>query len=120
MEEMYAKLDKLLQSHGLTAYRLSKELGFSVSVFPDWKKGRYVPKQDKIQKIADYFNVPISYFYGEEEKPSYYYDEETLQIAQDLHDDPEFRALFSADRKVRKEEIETVKKILKIMKGDNE
>ena len=117
---MYAKLEKLLEQHNMSAYKLAKELGFSVSVFPDWKKGRYTPKADKIQKIADYFNVPVSYFYGEEEKPQYYLDDETAKMAQELHDDPNLRAMFKASRKLKPEDIKTFTKLIEGYKGDNE
>ncbi len=36
------------------------------STFSDWKKGRSKPKIEKIQKIADYFNVDIQYFLKKE------------------------------------------------------
>lgn len=30
----------------------------------EWKKGTYTPKQDKLQKIADYFGVTLDYLMG--------------------------------------------------------
>ncbi|MPN11830.1 hypothetical protein SDC9_159138 [bioreactor metagenome] len=36
----------------------------------EWKKGSYTPKQDKLQKIADYFGVTVDYLMtGKEIKP---------------------------------------------------
>lgn len=71
---MYDKFLKLLENQGVSAYKVSQATGISQQTFTDWKAGRYTPKQEKIQKIADYFNVPVSYFYGEEEEPKYYFD----------------------------------------------
>ena len=58
---MYEIFERLLRQAGVTAYRVSKETGIGASTFSDWKKGRSTPKQEKLQKIADYFGVPLSY-----------------------------------------------------------
>lgn len=65
--EMYKKFEELLKTNGCTAYKVSKATGIPGSTFTEWKKGKYQPKSDKLQKIADYFGVPLGYFYGEEE-----------------------------------------------------
>lgn len=58
---MYENFVKLLQKYGVTPYKVSKETGVSQSTLSDWKRGVSIPKQDKMQKIADYFGVPLSY-----------------------------------------------------------
>lgn len=58
---MYEIFVKLLEKHGVTAYKVSKATGIAGSTFTDWKNGRSTPKQDKLQKIADFFNVSIEY-----------------------------------------------------------
>ena len=40
---------------------MAKETGISTVTLTNWKRGRYTPKPDKLQKIADYFGVPLSY-----------------------------------------------------------
>lgn len=117
---MYEKFLKLLENKGVSAYKVSQATGISQQTFTDWKHGRYEPKREKIQKLADYFGVDVSYFYGEDDKPSYYIDEETAKVAQLMREDPNLKLLFSADRKVREETLEQVKQILKIMKGNKE
>src|SRR5699024_4579490 len=64
---MYDKFEKLLNERGVTPYRVHKETGISTATLSDWKNGKSQPKKDKIEKICEYFNVPLSYFYGEEE-----------------------------------------------------
>lgn len=61
---MYQIFARLMEDKGITPYRVSKETGVSQSVLSDWKRGRCVPKIDKLQKIADYFNVTIDYLMG--------------------------------------------------------
>lgn len=58
---MYEIFVKLLEKYGVTAYKVSKATGIAGSTFTDWKNGRSAPKQDKLQKIADYFGVSIEY-----------------------------------------------------------
>lgn len=68
---MYEKFKDLADERDVSAYRVAKDLGFSQSLFSDWKAGRSKPKQDKIQMIADYFGVPISYFYENQPEPKH-------------------------------------------------
>ena len=65
---MYDKFKKLMDGKGVKASDVSKATKISTSTLTDWKKGRYEPKADKLQKIADYFGVPISYFYDDVDK----------------------------------------------------
>lgn len=58
---MYEIFEQLLQKYGVTPYKISKETGITQSTLSDWKRGKSTPKQDKLQKIADYFGVPLSY-----------------------------------------------------------
>ena len=62
---MYEKFSQLLSAQNVTPYRIHKETGISTATLSDWKNGKSEPKRDKIQKICDFFNVPISYFYEE-------------------------------------------------------
>ncbi len=65
---MYDRLEKLLEEHGITPYRLSKDLGISQSSLSEWKRGNSIPKYERLTKIAGYFNVPVGYLTGREEE----------------------------------------------------
>ncbi|WP_342985727.1 helix-turn-helix transcriptional regulator [[Clostridium] symbiosum] len=58
---MYEYFQHLLDKYGVTAYKVAKETGVTTATLTNWKKGKYNPKPDKLQKIADYFGVPLSY-----------------------------------------------------------
>lgn len=62
---MYDKFERLLKERGVTPYRVHKETGISTATLSDWKNGKSQPKKDKIEKICNYFDVPLSYFYDE-------------------------------------------------------
>ncbi len=59
---MYKKYITLRDEKGVTDYAVSKGTGIAASVFSEWKKGRSSPKIDKLQKIATFFGVSITYF----------------------------------------------------------
>lgn len=63
MQVPYSHFEELLNEKGLTSYRLAKDLGFSTVLFTHWKNGRSAPKMEKLNKIAEYLNVPVSYFF---------------------------------------------------------
>lgn len=58
---MYEIFLKLLKERGVKASDVSKATGIPQSTFSDWKKGRSAPKDEKLQKIADYFGVSAYY-----------------------------------------------------------
>lgn len=58
---MYKIFEKLLQERGVTAYKVAKETGIGTATLSNWKNGKYTPKQDKMQKIADFFGVTVDY-----------------------------------------------------------
>jgi transcriptional regulator with XRE-family HTH domain len=64
---MYEIFLKLLEEKGVSAYKVGKATGIAGSTFTDWKTGRSAPKQDKLQKIADYFGVTLDYLMTGEE-----------------------------------------------------
>lgn len=69
VQKMYEIFDKLRKERGVSVYRISKETGVSQATFSAWKAGEYTPKTDKMQKIAQYFNVSVDYLLGKEQQP---------------------------------------------------
>lgn len=57
---MYSKFEELLNERGVTAYEVAKSTGIPNSTFSDWKSGKSNPKIEKLKKIADYFQIPIT------------------------------------------------------------
>lgn len=58
---MYEIYCKLRDEHGVKDADVVRETGITKSTFSDWKNGRSKPKNDKLQKIADYFGVTLDY-----------------------------------------------------------
>ena len=104
---MYSIFEQLLQKYGVSTYRVSKETGIAQSVFSSWKNGISTPKQDKLKKIADYFTVSVEYLMTGEEKEAdrYYINEETAQVAQEIFENKELRALFDVQRDMEADDL---------------
>lgn len=58
---MHEIFEKLCEEKGITPYRVCKETGITTATISNWKAGRYTPKQDKLQKIAEFLGVTIEY-----------------------------------------------------------
>lgn len=63
-QQSFLKVEELRKARGVSFYAVAKELEFAPTVFSDWKSGKSMPKADKLIKIADYFGVPVEYFYS--------------------------------------------------------
>lgn len=57
---IFDKIQKLCAERGISIYRLEKDLDFSHASVCKWKNSN--PTVDKIKKVADYFQVPVTYF----------------------------------------------------------
>lgn len=84
---MYEIFVKLLEKYGVTAYKVSKATGIAGSTFSDWKSGRSTPKQDKLQKIADYFGVTVDYLMTGKEESKEKSQELTARDERDIKKD---------------------------------
>lgn len=59
---MYYIYEKLRDERKLTDYRVSKDTGIPKSTIASWRTGKSTPKLDKIMRLANYFDVPVSVF----------------------------------------------------------
>lgn len=81
---MYERIERLMKANGLSAYKLSKETGIPQTTLGSWKLRKVSPNMENLQKLSDYFDVPIGFFYGEEEKKDMTIKEKK-DIARDLN-----------------------------------
>ena len=103
MYEVYAKLR---DERGLSDYKVAQDLGFSRSTLTQWKNGDHQPKAEKLQKIADYFGVPIDYLMTGEVREGYYLNPETARVAQEIFENSKMRILFDAARDADPEDVQ--------------
>lgn len=107
---MYDIFEQLLQKHGVTPYKVAKEAGVTQTALSNWKTGRSTPTTKTLQKIADYFGVTVDYLMTGEEKDGdrYYLNDETAQVAQEIFENKELRALFDVQKDMEPEDLKAL------------
>lgn len=116
----------LRDERGVSDYQVAKATGINRSTFSDWKSGRSEPKNEKLQKIADYFGVSLEYLMTGKDTPkesqsgkTYYFDDETAEAAQELFEDRDLRMLFDAAKGSRPEDLKIAADMLRRFKETN-
>lgn len=87
---MYEVFRQLCELRRVSPSSVAKDCGISPSTMTRWKKDEYVPKVDKLQKIADYFGVSLHFLMtgeGEAEVvvPS---DQVAREVIERIHNNP--------------------------------
>lgn len=127
-EETYKKifsknLNRYMALNGKTQTDLINDLGFNKSAVSTWCNGTRLPRMDKVDTLARYFKINRSDLIEEKSLSNddhYYLNDEAREMAQFMFENPEYRVLFDASRKVKKEDIEFVKQMIDRMRGDTD
>lgn len=112
---MYEIFEQLLQARNVTAYQVAKATGIAQSTLSDWKKGRSIPKMDKMQKIADYFGISVDYLLGNEEK-----EKPAAQTGGELGFDDFTYALHNETKKLTEENKQKLLEMAKFFQQQQE
>lgn len=107
----------------LSQSELAEKLGTSASTVSMYEVGRRQPDFETEEKIADFFNTDLNTLRGrdnESEQPTYYLDKESSDAAQFLFDNPEYKVLFDASRKVKPQDIQYVADLINRVSGNSD
>lgn len=124
-EDYYKKifsknLKKYMDLHGKTQTDLINDLGFNKSAVSTWCNGARLPRMDKVDLLAKYFNINRSDLIEEKEESAtddhYYLNDETRQIAQEAFENPELRTLFKVARDIPPERLRAHIEFMKTLK----
>ena len=58
----YQRFSDAMRKTGVSMYQVSKETGIAQSTISRWKTQNSTPNLKTLKILADYFNVPTSYF----------------------------------------------------------
>lgn len=64
MIKISERLNELIVEKGITAYKLSQDLGVSKSVVHYWLIGKTTPNAEYIIKLCNYFSCSADYLLG--------------------------------------------------------
>ena len=116
-------LNKYLSLSNKTQKEVADAIGVSPQTFNTWCQGIALPRMGKVQLLADYFGIGKSDLIDEKEDSPidhYYLNEDAREMAQFMFENPEYKVLFDASRKVKKEDIAFVKEMKDRMRGDSD
>lgn len=141
-------IKKWREFRNLKQAELAEMIGVSDKTVSSWEINRTEPKMGMVEKICTalnckktdiigediveetdnrYFNIsmgksnslPRLLAYQEAMNDVYYLDEDARNLAQFMFENPEYKVLFDASRKVKKEDIEFVKQMIDRVRGDD-
>ncbi len=116
------KMQEIRKSSGLTYANIADSTGISKStvekIFGGFNKN---PTLSYLKKIADALSCSLDDFYEWEQEPTspYYLDRKTAELAQEIHDNPEYRILLDATRDLTPEQLQAVIDVANIIKGNS-
>lgn len=107
---LYEQVKEVAKSKGYSINRLEKELGFARSSISKFNKN--VPSMEKIKQIADFLDVSVSDIIGDNDDASntekYYLNDETAQVAQEIFENKELRALFDVQKDMDPDDLKAL------------
>lgn len=65
IQRIIDKINSLVETSKLSVRQFELQVGLSISSINAWRNGKANPSAKALEKIANYFNLPISYFYEE-------------------------------------------------------
>lgn len=107
-ETVFTKnLLKYLGLNNATQKDVAHSIGVTTGTFNDWVKGRAVPRMDKIQKLANYFDIEVSDLLEEHSlETKRYRQKEMNAIVQDLELNPELLTFLRSVQQLTAEDRE--------------
>ena len=123
VEVLAKNIRRLLEEQDKSQADLARYLGVSKTAVTKWVRGLSDPRIDKVDKMCEFFNcsrADLMYEVQKNGQEDWYYDDEAAAAAQFLYENPEYKVLFDASRKIKKEDIELVKALLDKMKAEDE
>lgn len=106
---MYEVFDELLKKKGLNIHKVAKATGISPSTITDWKAGRYTPKAEKRQRLADYLGVSLEYLDTGIEPESIVLSDSDKSLLQIVHDNPKLGSLLAIGHELSEDDFNAVK-----------
>ena len=115
-----SRLKELRDSKSMTQSQLAEVLGVSQQAVGKWERETASPNDEMLKKIAALFFTTTDYLLGYDDAPSYYTDQETAALAEQIKNNPGGRVLFDAGKDLKPESIKEVMKFIEYQKSKEE
>lgn len=110
----------LRTKNGFSQEDIANKLGYkSFTTIQKWESGTSEPPIKKLKELSELFNVDMDdmnnkdlQYLEDNKQGDYYLNDDARDMAQFLFDNPDYKVLFDASRKVKKEDIDFVKQML--------
>lgn len=107
---------------------IANMLGYkSFTTIQKWESGVSEPPLKALKKLSEIFNIDMNdlatkklSYNTNEDNNVYYLDDDARDMAQFLYENPDYKVLFDASRKVKKEDIKFVKEMIDRMSNKND
>ena len=107
---------------------IANMLGYkSFTTIQKWEYGVSEPPLKALKKLSEIFNIDMNdlatkklSYNTNEDNNVYYLDDDARDMAQFLYENPDYKVLFDASRKVKKEDIQFVKEMIDRMSNNND
>ena len=118
----------LRTKNGYSQDDIANMLGYkSFTTIQKWESGVSEPPLKALKKLSEIFNIDMNDLATKklslninEDNNVYYLDDDARDMAQFLYENPDYKVLFDASRKVKKEDIEFVKEMIDLMSNNND
>lgn len=107
---------------------IANMLGYkSFTTIQKWESGVSEPPLKALKKLSEIFNIDMNdlatkklSYNTNEDNNIYYLEDDARDMAQFLYENPDYKVLFDASRKVKKEDIQFVKEMIDRMSNKND
>lgn len=117
------KLNDYKRSKDLTNKKIAELTGISIATIDRLFSGANTnPNINLLKSLSQVFECTIDDFMEYDENSplaDYYENKETAKLAQEIHDNPEYRILLDATRDLTPEQLQAVINIANVIKGTN-
>ena len=131
--ELYSIVGKMLREirkdKGYSLELCAEHLGIAPISLQRYECGERKIKIGTIKSLCEFYGIDYYSFikeaksrFSEDEsvEDSYYLNDDARELAEFMFKNPEYKVLFDASRKVKKEDIEFVKEFMDRMRGDSD
>lgn len=107
----------------MTMKEVADKVGVSEGTVSRWESGDIANmRRDKIMALAKVLNLSPNVIMEwddaePEQKQYYYFDPDAREAAEFLHKNPDYKVLFDASRKIKKEDIDIVRQVIEKFGG---